>query len=193
MNLSFPSFLGTEVESKPTEPTRVAEVSQLEPAASVVATESTAEDIITLEDHSNKDESISGGSSSPEITDRHMEESSEANEEEDDETMSLSELSASFQQCFQSINQNRKVVKTKKTKEPGGLLQLNPFDYEAARKEVKFGEDVEEESGSRVNSGGKKKSSAIGELQIDDGTKQFPQARRRQAFPVSGNRSSTFR
>ena len=108
-------------------------------------------------------------------------------------SLSLSDLSTSFQQCSQSINQNRKVVKVKKSKEPSGLLQIKPFDYEAARKHVQFGEDAEEESGSRVKSAGKKKSSAVGRLQIDDGTKQFPQARRRQAFPASGNRSATFR
>ncbi|KAB2048429.1 hypothetical protein ES319_A13G112800v1 [Gossypium barbadense] len=62
-----------------------------------------------------------------------------------------------------------------------------------ARKQVKFGVDTEEKPGSQVNSARKKKSSAVGLLQIDDGTKLFPQARRRQAFPASGNRSATFR
>ncbi|XWS57890.1 hypothetical protein CRYUN_Cryun09bG0212100 [Craigia yunnanensis] len=196
VNLSFHSFLGTEEQSKPEtkEPTRVSQVSQPEEPPSVVVTESTFEDIIMLEDNSNKDESIDV-SGSPEITDTPGEESpvaatSETNKEKD-ETMSLSDLSTSFQQCSQS--QNRKVVKVKKSKEPSGLLQIKPFDYEASRKHVQFGEDAEEESGSQVKSAGKKKNSKVGRLQIDDGTTQFPQARRRQAFPASGNRSATFR
>ena len=100
---------------------------------------------------------------------------------------SLSDLSTSFQQCFQSINQNRKVVKVKKSKEPSDVLQIKPFHYEAARKRVKFGEDAEEESGSQVNSAGKKKSSAVGRLQIDNGTKQFPQARWRRQSEREGS------
>ncbi|XP_022742692.1 protein RRP6-like 2 [Durio zibethinus] len=195
VNLSFHSFSGTEEQSKPAtkEPTRVSQVSKPEEPQTVVATESTSEDIILLEDNSNKDESINGVCS-PEITDTPREESlvaptSETNEDES-EAMSLSDLSTNFQ----SINQNRKVVKVRKSKKPSGVLQIKPFDYEAARQQVKFGEeDAEEESGSQVNSAGKKKSSAVGRLQIDDGTKQFPQARRRQAFPASGNRSATFR
>ncbi|OMO70391.1 hypothetical protein COLO4_28619 [Corchorus olitorius] len=206
VNLSFHSFLGTEEQSKskPTaeEPTRVSEVSQPEeppaPAAvderpAAVATESTLADIIMLENNSDKDESVDG---SPETTDKPGEEnsaalSSETNKE--DETMSLSDLSTSFQQCFESMNQNRKAKKVKKPKEQSAPLQIKPFDYEAARQQVKFGEDAEEESGSQPNSGRKKKSSVAGRMQIEDGSKQFPQARRRQAFPASGNRSATFR
>lgn len=198
VNLSFHSFSGTEDQSKRVtkEPTGVSHVSQTEEPPTVVGTESTFEDIIMLEDKLNKDESIDG-SSSPEIADTPREESpiapiSETNKE-DDETMSLSELSTSFQQCCESINQNRKVVKVKKSKEPSGPSEIKPFDYEAARKQVKFGEDAEEEPGSQVTYAGKKKNSAAGRLQIDDGNKQFAQARRRQAFPASGNRSATFR
>ncbi|XP_022746695.1 protein RRP6-like 2 isoform X2 [Durio zibethinus] len=197
VNLSFHSFLGTELESKPemTEPTRVLEeVSQPEEPPAVVATESTFENIIMLEDNSNKYESFDARGSS-EIIDIPSEESSmapfsETNEE--DETMSLSDLSTSFQRCFQAINQNRKAVKVKKSKEPSGLMGTKPFDYEAARKEVGFGDVVEEESGSLAKSSGKNKSSASGRLQIYDGGNQFPRGRRRQTFPSSGNRTATF-
>ncbi|KAK8713010.1 hypothetical protein V6N13_148238 [Hibiscus sabdariffa] len=200
VNLSFHSFPGTEEQSKPqaNEPTKLPEVPQPEEPPAVIATKSsTAEDVIMLEDNSNKDEQIDG-SDSPEVTDdkpgkeSSMAPSSET--EKEDETMSLSDLSTSFEQCFESMNQNRKAVKVKKSKEASGLLQIKPFDYETARKEVKFGEDAEEESGSHTKHAGKKnKGSAAGRLQIDDGSKQFPQARRRQAFPASGNRSATFR
>ncbi|XVF42600.1 hypothetical protein PTKIN_Ptkin01aG0377000 [Pterospermum kingtungense] len=198
VNLSFHSFSGTAEVPKPAskEPTGVSQVSRPQEPPTVVGTKSTFEDVIMLEGNLDKDESIDG-SGSPENTDTPKEESpvapiSETNEEED-EIMSLSELSTSFQQCCQSINQNRKVVKVKKSKEPSSPLQVKPFDYEAARKQVKFGEDAEEEAGSQLTSAGRKKGSAVGRLQIDDGTKQFPQARRRQAFPASGNRSATFR
>ncbi|KAK6243542.1 hypothetical protein QUC31_009951 [Theobroma cacao] len=194
VNLSFHSFLGTEEQSKPAvkEPNRVPEVSQPEEPPAVVATESTLEDIIMLEDNSNKEESIDG---SPEVTGTPGGESSVAPSFEttkEDMAISLSELSTSFEQCFETSNQNRKMVKVKKSKEPSGL-QIKPFNYEAARKQARFGEDAEEESGSQLNSAGKKKCSAVGRLQIEDGSKQFPQARRRQAFPASGNRSATFR
>lgn len=179
MNLSFLSFSGTEEQPEPAtkDITRSPEVSIPEEPPTMQATDSTSENIIMSEDNLNKKET-NNGNSSPE-----------------DETMSLSELSTSFQQCLQSINdQNRNVVKVEKPKEAINVLQMKPFDYEAAMKEVKFGEEIAgEESGNQSNSAGKKKSSAIDRLQIDDGTKQFPQARRRAAFPASGNRSATFR
>ncbi|KAB2005308.1 hypothetical protein ES319_D11G261000v1 [Gossypium barbadense] len=197
VNLSFHSFSGTAEQSKPpvNEPTKFPEAPQPKEPPVVVATESsTLEDIIMLEDNSKKDEQVDG-SGSPEVNDTPGKESCMApssETEKEDKTMSLSDLSTSFQQCFESMNQNRKAVKVKKSKEASGVLQIKPFDYEAARKEIKFGEDAETESGSHAKSGGKKKSSAMGRLQIDDGSKQFPQARRRQAFPASGNRSATF-
>ncbi|XP_039017651.1 protein RRP6-like 2 isoform X2 [Hibiscus syriacus] len=196
VNLSFHSFSGTEELSKTPsiEPTKLP--AQPEEPPAVIATESlTSEDVIMLEDNSNKDEQIDVGDNS-EVTDRPEESSMTPSSEmeKEDETMSLSDLSTSFQQCFESMNQNRKAVKVKKSKEPSGLLQIKPFDYEAARKEVKFGEDAEDESGSHAkHAGKKKKGSAGGRLEIDDGSKQFPQARRRRAFPASGNRSATFR
>ncbi|XP_039063756.1 protein RRP6-like 2 isoform X2 [Hibiscus syriacus] len=198
VNFSFHSFLGTEELSKTPaiEPTKLPEVPQPEDPSVLIATESsTVEDVIMLEDNSNKDEQIDG-SDNREVTDRPEETSMTPSSEieKEDETMSLSDLSTSFQLCFESMNQNTKAVKVKKSKEPSGLLQIKSFDYEAARKEVKFGEDAEEESGSHTNyAGKKKKGSAVGRLEIDDGSKQFPQARRRQAFPASGNRSATFR
>ncbi|CAI9099286.1 OLC1v1036074C1 [Oldenlandia corymbosa var. corymbosa] len=73
-----------------------------------------------------------------------------------------------------------------------GFLQIEPFDYEAARKQVIFGEDPGRDSGpgdadhgrNRIDKADKRNSSFPGDL---------PQGRRRQAFPSSGNRSATFR
>ncbi|TYJ00879.1 hypothetical protein E1A91_A13G115700v1 [Gossypium mustelinum] len=192
VNLQFHSFLGIEEQSKlvTEEATKVSQISQPEEPPPVVATELTSEDIIMLEESSNKDESNDGGGgpkpSDASVGDSPVCYSSETSKGDNEETMSLSDLSTSFQQSTQSF-------KVKESKEQSGSLQIKPFDYDAARKQVKFGVDTEEKPGSQVNSARKKKSSAVGLLQIDDGTKLFPQARRRQAFPASGNRSATFR
>ncbi|KAK8260390.1 hypothetical protein V6Z12_D13G118300 [Gossypium hirsutum] len=164
VNLPFHSFLGIEEQSKlvTEEATKVSQISQPEEPPPVVATELTSEDIIMLEENSSKDESNDGGGG-PKPSDASVGDSpvcytSETNEGDNEETMSLTDLSTSFQQSTQSF-------KVKESKE---------------------------QSGSQVNSARKKKNSAVGLLQIDDGTKLFPQARRRQAFPASGNRSATF-
>lgn len=112
----------------------------------------------------------------------------------EDDPMSLSELSSSFKKCFPPHNQNRKAREVEKSQESGGL-QVKPFDYEAARKQVIF----EEKPAKDVGAGGegmknlgpraKKKTVVDG----DDGSKEFPQGRRRQAFPSTGNRGATFR
>ncbi|KAI4350321.1 hypothetical protein L6164_004788 [Bauhinia variegata] len=88
-----------------------------------------------------------------------------------------------------------KPKETKKTEESSALLKPKPYDYEEARKQVKFGEDTEASQGDGGpspfrDSGGKKKS-ARG--QTSDSAKELQQGRRRQAFPASGNRSATFR
>lgn len=130
----------------------------------------------------------------------------EDEDDDDDEPVSLSELSSNFQKCFQSNNQNNKTKQPKKSEQQpsGGILQLKPFDYEAARKQVKFGEKDREHASSRScdgdvekeELGGKKKRSTTtgGQGQSSDLTKQqLAQGKRRQAFPASGNRSATFR
>ncbi|CAN8232659.1 unnamed protein product [Cochlearia groenlandica] len=102
-------------------------------------------------------------------------------EAEEDEAMSLSELSTNFQKCFNSMNKNNKTQK---------LPELEPFDYEAARKEVKSGEGYKGRqggTGSKATTGHKKKEFVAPE-QSD-----FGQGKRRQAFPASGNRSATFK
>ncbi|KAG9132119.1 hypothetical protein Leryth_025189 [Lithospermum erythrorhizon] len=120
------------------------------------------------------------------------------NDEEDD-GMSLSDLSSSFQKCFQSINESRRVERREKSQgHEGGLLQLKPFDYEAARKQVIFGKASRREEGddnrSRVGKGNNRKaSSAGGGVAQSQQAEDLPQGKRRQAFPTSGNRSATFR
>ena len=111
-------------------------------------------------------------------------------EDESNEPMSLSDLSSSFQKCLKT-NQEQKT----KVAEGTSGLHFKPFDYEAARKEFKFGKVVEkgvkagDDGGSK--SLGKKKGGASNKTKLDEGG--LPQGRRRQAFPASGNRSATFR
>ncbi|KAK8639136.1 hypothetical protein V6N13_137529 [Hibiscus sabdariffa] len=192
VNLSFQSFLGTEHQSKRVvkEPIRVSQISPPEEPPTLVASQLTFKDIIMLEDNSNVDEPIDGGGSMeithPPNTNRPVCHTSKTNKGDEEESTSPSDLSTSSQQCTQPF-------KVKKSKEQSGPLRIKPFDYETARKQFRFGEDAEEESGSRVNSAHKKKSAADRLLQIEDGNKRFPQARRQQAFPASGNRSATFR
>ncbi|XP_027175422.1 protein RRP6-like 2 isoform X2 [Coffea eugenioides] len=110
-------------------------------------------------------------------------------EGEGEDTMSLSDLSSSFQKCLPSINRVRDGKLVEKPQECAGLLQFKPFDYEAAKKQVIFREDPSpkaEDSRSRHTKGDKKS-------QKEDGTRDLPQGRRRQAFPASGNRTATFR
>lgn len=172
---------------------------QQKPVSDPVST-STLEEIIMLDTDTGAEDMEKNNI---ENLDEHREKSSSVstseNEDEDDEPTSLSELSSNFQKCFQSNNQNIKIRQPKKTEQPGGVLQLKAFDYEAAREQVKFGERIERASSrggdghiEKKDSGGKKRSTT-GQEQPSDLTKQLQQGRRRQAFPASGNRSATFR
>ncbi|KAK4581388.1 hypothetical protein RGQ29_024867 [Quercus rubra] len=201
VNFPFHSFSGTSEQSKLVieVPDTAVETCQPQGHAAVPATNSRSDDIIMLEDNLNVEEPIHGNL---EAADEHKSNFGASASEMDDEPMSLSELSSSFQQCFESINQNGNGRKNEKSQEAGCVLQLKPFDYEAARKHVRFGEDPEDGLGSegdkglksRRDSGGKKKGPIKGRVQRDDdGTGEFPQGRRRQAFPATGNRSATFR
>ncbi|KAG2325319.1 hypothetical protein Bca52824_008047 [Brassica carinata] len=101
----------------------------------------------------------------------------------EDEPMSLSELSTNFKKCFNSMNKsNNKAQKPE-------FLNIEPFDYEAARKEVTFGE------GQKGRQGGKKEGGSKGGQKKGSAPEQseFGQGKRRQAFPASGNRSATFK
>ncbi|XP_021828799.1 protein RRP6-like 2 isoform X2 [Prunus avium] len=59
----------------------------------------------------------------------------------------LSDLSSSFQNCFQSRKRNRKPREVKKSLESCGL-QVKPFDYEAAKRGVIFGAKSVKDAGA---------------------------------------------
>lgn len=195
----FHTFSGPSVQSQPLTETMntVGGIHHLQESIVMPTASSNLEDIITLVDDSNIEESIHGNTKA---TNGHKNEFGKSASELDsgDEPMSLTELSSSFQKCFESINQNGKARQFEKSQEPS-VLQLKPFDYEAARKQVRFGEDKVEESerGKGLKSlrgfGGKKKGAVTAQNQRDDDTRELGQGRRRQAFPATGNRSATFR
>ncbi|OVA16442.1 HRDC domain [Macleaya cordata] len=121
----------------------------------------------------------------------------------EDEPMSLSELSTSFKKCFKSKTEARNHRKVEGSQESEACFQLKPFDYTAARERIRFGEDrkqkmetEEDEQGlkSPAESKGRRKKPVMTRMPTEEEAKEFQQqARRRQAFPQSGNRTTTFR
>ncbi|KAK0600373.1 hypothetical protein LWI29_014363 [Acer saccharum] len=205
VNLPFHSFAVRDEQPKQVieEHSRVVEVPQSEEPPALPAARSSAEDLIMLDDDDTNEEESDHGNL--ETTDPPREDNSASSAlevDEEDEPMSLSDLSTSFQKCLNSSNKNKngKAKKVEKSEEASGLLQLKPFDFEAARKHIRFGKAQKEEpagdEGKKKNplvSGDKKKGSAVGRAQKDDGTNELPQGKRRHAFPATGNRSGTFR
>ncbi|KAK2638276.1 hypothetical protein Ddye_026071 [Dipteronia dyeriana] len=201
VNLPFQSFVVRDEQPKQVveEHSQVVEVPQSEELPALPAARFSTEDLIMLDDDdTNEVESDQGNL---ETTDPPREDNSASSAlevDEEDEPMSLSDLSTSFQKCLNSSNKNKngKAKKVEKSGEASGLLQLKPFDFEAARKHIRQKEEPVGDEGKKKNphdSGDKKKGSAVGRAQKDDGTNELPQGKRRHAFPATGNRSATFR
>lgn len=158
---------------------------------------SSFDDVIILDDDSDDADFVidnyNAASDDPKV--ENVEGGSPFDSEDEDEPMSLSELSSSFDKCFPPLDRtaNSKVV----DKSEPSFLQVKPFDYESAREQVKFGEDQNEthpmEGDGKNTRRNNKKGSGSAKLPKDEETTQLPQGRRRQAFPASGNRSATFR
>nr|XP_010932653.1 protein RRP6-like 2 isoform X1 [Elaeis guineensis] len=116
-----------------------------------------------------------------------------------EELLSTSDLASSFEKCFQSISERSSHQNQKPSQEPEVNYQLKPFDYAAARKNIKFG-DVEEKDRAKGNDGLRTlpdsremhKGPVFGQSGGKERLKGFQQSRRRQAFPPSGNRSTTY-
>ncbi|XP_068308573.1 protein RRP6-like 2 [Pyrus communis] len=198
VNFPFHSFSGRSEKSKPTLEARdkSSETPHSEGPLPASPSGSGLGDIITLENDSDGGEPVDGSSETRNEPEENDSVPSALGRDGEDEPVSLSDLSSSFQKCFQSLNQNRKTREVEKSQESGGL-QVKPFDYEAAKSQVIFGAKPVREAGAAegvksLNSAGKKKSLA-GLVSNDDGSKELGQGRRRQAFPATGNRSATFR
>lgn len=227
MSLPFHSFLGTSEQSKsvaePTTTTALKTQNSKAPAAesakslnveppAMPVPKPCPDEIIMLEDDSDDEEEYEESHPVAEATDEpklkgfsassplEIDDDDEDEDEDEDEPMSLSELSSSFQKC---LNSNEQAMNLGETDNPGkqsGFLQIKPFDYEAARKQVVFGEDLEEDSELEDDkdpkpskNAGAKLDLGLDRVQKNSGTVELPQGKRRHAFPATGNRSATFR
>lgn len=188
MSLPFHTFSGGDerLHSEAKESAKIPEdVHEEEPPAP--ATDSSLVDIIVLDDSDGEDSD-----------DANLDAARDDNETGStlggDEPISLSDLSSSFRKCFPSLEQAMGSKVVDKSRPAEASIEVKPFDYEAARKQVIFGgqrkvEPVEDD-GSSKRKERRKGSIAVGK---DDEPSEHPQGRRRQAFPASGNRSATFR
>ncbi|XP_051131750.1 protein RRP6-like 2 isoform X2 [Andrographis paniculata] len=201
VSLPFHSFSGTSTQSNSKVEESAMRMETLhQENVSAPAPGSTLEDVIVLDDDSDiedlsaKDYSNAAASDDQLKQPENVEDGSASNSE--DEPMSLSELSSSFDKCFPPLDRTTLDSKSVDKSQPLSL-QVEPFDYDTARKQVKFGEDcdgtepMDEDGENRRRSS--KKGSAAAKSKNDGGTTNLPQGRRRQAFPASGNRSATFR
>ncbi|KAL1821165.1 hypothetical protein ACET3Z_016034 [Daucus carota] len=116
---------------------------------------------------------------------------------EKDETTSFSDPSSGHLQTSNGPGKT-KAVKNSQEQGPSSPLQIKPFDYEAARKKVHFGEDRRRNGGdegekNKRDKGNRKKNAGKGQSEGGEESGGFQLGRRRQAFPVTGNRSATFR
>ncbi|KAM1305908.1 hypothetical protein PS2_008402 [Malus domestica] len=198
VNFPFHSFSGGSEKTKPIVEAqdKSSDTPHSEGPLTASPPRSGLDDIITLENDSDGGEPVDGSSETRNEPEENDSVPSALEGDREDEPVSLSGLSSSFQNCFQSLNQNRKTREVEKSLESGGL-QVKPFDYEAAKGQVIFGAKPIREAGAAegvksLNSAGKKKALA-GRVSNDDGSKELGQGRRRQAFPATGNRSATFR
>ncbi|KAG5556236.1 hypothetical protein RHGRI_006742 [Rhododendron griersonianum] len=201
VNLPFHSFVPRDetLQLVVEEPAKVSQRLLHEEPSSIQAQSSTLEDVILLEEKEEDNDEEEGGANVEKST--TIETKNKQLETGDgDETMSLGDLSSSFQNCFKSISETRKAKQPVKPRESGGFLELKPFDYESARKQAWLGNEPDAEKGekseggrkSRAGKADKKKSSTVGKSRNDEESGGFQQGRRRQAFPASGNRSATF-
>lgn len=190
VNLPFRSFAANNEQPKQVaeEQTQVSVVSQAEEHPAVSASRSNAENFIQLDDDSDEEKSKQDSLQTTEPSQVENSLGPVLDEEENEPPMSLADLSTSFEQC---VNASNKKKNGKAEKSDDSFPELKPFDFAAARKQIKFGEAEsvgnEENKRSAVKSGDKKKGSAVG---TDE---QLAQGKRRLAFPATGNRSATFR
>lgn len=184
------------------EPAKVSQRLLHEEPSSIQAQSSTLEDVILLEEkeEDNDEEEEEEGGANVEKSTTVETKNKQLETDDGDETMSLGDLSSSFQNCFKSISETRKAKQPVKPRESVGFLELKPFDYESARKQAWLGNEPDAEMGekseggrkSRAGKADKKKSSTVGKSRNDEESGGFQQGRRRQAFPASGNLSATF-
>ncbi|XP_023544636.1 protein RRP6-like 2 [Cucurbita pepo subsp. pepo] len=227
VTLPFHSFLGTSEPLKSVvEPTTMTALkaqnseapaaestksSNIELPAMPVSKPCPTDEIIMLEDDSDDDDEdedeelhpvAEAATDEPKLKGFSASSPLEIDDDDDnnDEPISLSELSSSFQKCLNSNEQAMNLQETDDSGKQSGFLQIQPFDYKAARKQIEFGEDLEEDSKLEDNKDPKASKNAGAKSDLDlnrvhknSETVELPQGKRRHAFPATGNRSATFR
>ncbi|KAK9128484.1 hypothetical protein Syun_017281 [Stephania yunnanensis] len=203
VTLPFCPFLGGNepIKSESAESSKVEESSAPREQVPIPAEAAKLDEIIPLENDIERKES--DDDSLPTLKNDGLEHSrnrcATGGAMEADTGNGLTELSSSFQKFFQPMNDSPSNRQMERPQEPEAGFQLKPFDYAAARKETRFGDDKAEKPGSdegfkpQINSMERRKTPVIRQVPRDEGTKDIQHARRRQAFPPTGNRSATFR
>ncbi|KAL2481805.1 Polynucleotidyl transferase [Abeliophyllum distichum] len=203
VNLPFHTFSGKDerLQSDVIESAKPLEVPQQAEAVPAPAIGSNLGDVILLSDDSDMEESgnvDTEASANDQLKQQENKTEGSAEEiDEEDVPMSLSDLSSSFQKCFPSSYQTQESKVAGKS-QPSDFLQVKPFDYEAAQKQVKFGQDNRREitetsdgdDRSRLNKGDKKKSSVIS--QKDEDKNDLPQGKKASGFPSIGQSQCNF-
>ncbi|CAA0818753.1 Polynucleotidyl transferase- ribonuclease H fold protein with HRDC domain [Striga hermonthica] len=200
VSLPFLTFSGMNerLQTDPEETAKNLDTAQHHTESSAPVPASTLEDIIILDADSDSDVDLArddtrapnSSNDPPERKDQEQNSGSDV-----DEPMSLDDLSSSFQKCLPSPDQT---ISGKAVGKSPSFLEVKPFDYEAARKQVKFGanrkgEPMGEDDDRSVRKQDRQKGLVKEKSGKDEGPTEFGQGRRRQAFPASGNRSATFR
>lgn len=123
-----------------------------------------------------------------------LDEDEDEDEDGDDVQITLSDLSSSFKKCLETANEKNNASKHEKESEESSSRGFKPFDYEAAKKELNFGNVAEKESKTDDNVDNQlgKKKDVLDKSKKDEDV-LLPEGKKRQAFPTSGNRSATFR
>ncbi|KAM3362823.1 protein RRP6-like 2 [Capsicum galapagoense] len=191
VSLPFHAFSGQEAATSPAKPLEINH--KEEPVATKCKL-----DIVTLENDSDAGKSVKGELSTGEQYNSFAMPVATSKLED----VILLDTDSDVEE---PVNDDSQVTDTAKLAEKPqaheSQLKVQPFDYEAARKQVVFGEDPgkkqperegDESRRSRKDKGDKK-DLLVGEPPKIEGTAEFQQGRRRQAFPASGNRSYTFR
>lgn len=193
MNLPFHSFSGKANGLQPAvkEPAKPIQISRPKEPETVVATDSRLQGTIFLNEKLGEEQVHEDPK--PEQNKNNMY-ASFFEVDEGDETVSLSDLSSSFKKCFQS-QKERKVTQVRKSQEP--VQQFKPFDYEAAKKQAGFEDNrrrnSKEDGEIRTkHTENMKKNLIKGHTEGGEESGGFQLGRRRQAFPSTGNRSTTF-
>lgn len=113
----------------------------------------------------------------------------ESKSSEEEGNPSLTDLSESFTQCFQTLSKGK--ASDKKKQEVTNIV-VQPFDYAAARETVKFGKDREKEE-EEVDEEKKVKCNSRDSKQKPKNGQEKARGLRRHAFPQSGNRSFSYK